>query len=58
MDERLMIKVKDQSKVLYCPECKEEHKFRYSHLKLAKGKRYSVYIGVNCYTEYLGQILE
>lgn len=58
MDERLMIKVGDQSKELYCLECKKSHTFRYSHLKLASGKRYSVYVGVGCYTEYLIPILE
>jgi len=58
MDERQMVKVRDQVQplTLNCKECGKRHIFRYSHLKLDKGKRYSVYVGVPCFAEYLEEI--
>lgn len=54
MDKRLMMKVSEQSPlVLDCEACGQKHVFRYSHLKLDKGKRYAVYVGVPCFAEHL-----
>ena len=58
VDERLMTTVAKQVPPITrgCDSCGQKHIFRYSHLKLDKGKRYSVYIGVPCYTEYMEKI--
>ena len=58
MDERLMVKVKDQVPpiTLECEGCGQKHIFRYSHLKLDEGRRYSVFVGVPCFTEHLEEI--
>ena len=59
MDRRLMVKVKEQMQPVrtYCDECGKEHEFRYSHLKLDKGNRYHVYVGIGCYQEHLVRIV-
>ena len=58
MDERLMVRVSDQvpNIIMYCETCDTVHGFRYSHLKLDKGKRYNSYFGIGCFTEYLQPI--
>lgn len=57
MDRRLMLPAKYvQQRVLVCAGCGKKHVFRYASLKLDGEKRYAVYIGVPCYTEYLEEI--
>lgn len=58
MDKRLMMKVSSQQqRVLFCEKCMTEHVFKYSHIRQGKsGKRFAVYVGDGCFTQFLVQI--